>query len=92
MIGNLYISNHNGLSIDILSINLREEGVLDAICYYFPFIDEYKKRPLTDDLTLYQIKVPKEKKLINCYFSTCGMETTVQEITYFETAVFYGVL
>lgn len=84
MIGNLYLCYNKGIDIRVLSINLREEEVLDAVCYYFPLIDEYKKHSLADALILYQIKVPKKKELINCYFSTENMKITVKKIRYYE--------
>ena len=84
MIGNLYLCYNKGIDIRVLSINLREEEVLDAVCYYFPLIDEYKKHSLADALILYQVKVPKEKELINCYFSTENMKITVKKIRYYE--------
>lgn len=84
MIGNLYVSQYDGLKIQVWAINLRKEEVLGTICHYIPSMEEYEECPRTNSLTLYRIKMPEEKEPINCYFSTHDMETAVQEIRYFE--------
>ena len=68
MIGDVYITEYCGLSFKLLAADVRAEEVINIICNWTPSLLSYEEIPLTDTLILYQIKVPKEKELINCYF------------------------